>query len=70
MHVARWRAGLSPEELARQVGLTPSEVVQLERGLHPAATPQLYRQVAHALGVDLRWLLAGDTRQSQERSSR
>lgn len=58
--LARHQAGLTSDELARQVGVTPDDVVRIERGQPPAPPALLLRHIAHAVGVDPRWLLRED----------
>lgn len=60
VHLARHRAGLTSAELARQVGVTPDDVARIEHEQPPAPPALLLRHIAHAVGVDPRWLLRGD----------
>ncbi|GGH43642.1 helix-turn-helix domain-containing protein [Microbacterium album] len=58
IRTARLAAGLSVRELARRIGVSPSHVSQVERGMGAFSVPALYA-AAGILGVSVHALLEG-----------
>jgi len=54
----RLQQGWSQSETARQAGITPSYVSQLERQFKTNPSPDVLKRLADALGVDVMELVA------------
>ncbi len=52
----RQRLGMTPEELAGHVGISPSQIARIELGVTGSPLPRLYR-IAEVLGVNIADLL-------------